>query len=424
MQSGGEQRSYVLVAPPDEAAPRPLVIALHGWLGTPEQMATMTGFSPQAARRGFAVAYPAGEWRSWGIDQDGRRGAADAAFLARLVADVSARVKVDPARIYVAGFSNGGFMAQALACSGQLRLAGIAIVASGLAAPEAGECDAGAAVPFLLIQGTGDPVVKVDGTGRGPNRILPAWRTLAFWAAKNGCDGFGQMKAASAEAGVSIMHAVGLHCRRADTEAWFVQGAGHGWPGSSFAYPAFVVGRQSHSLDATSIVLDFLLRQKIGVWGRVPSQDHGLQGLPPVFANTARAEVAEAEEKDFFFEKKKQKTFVLWCRARVMQAAPRGGGGDHGWIIPADYGYMLASKMRWHVMCGETSPARGDASMASVAELREAGQAALQANDADAGEAAYRALSARCPEDIHALIGLGFAARMRGQRGEARETVS
>ncbi len=262
--SGGEPRSYLLVAPPGEnTAPRPLVIALHGWLGTPEQMARMSGLSAAAARLGFGVVYPQGDWRAWGIDSTSPRGAADAAFLADVVADVSARMPVDPARITAVGFSNGGFMVQALACSGRLRLAGIAVVASGLAAPAAASCRPGGAVPFLLIQGTDDPVVPVDGTGTGEERILPSSETLAFWATENRCRGFDQAAAESREPGFTILRKTGRRCR-GDTEAWFIEGAGHGWPGSDVGYPEFLAGRRTSAIDATAVILGFLLRQAAG----------------------------------------------------------------------------------------------------------------------------------------------------------------
>ena len=260
--SGGDQRSYLLVAAPGaDSAPHPLVIALHGWLGTPEQMAGMSGLSDEAARRGFAVVYPQGNWRAWGFDLASPGGAADAAFLADVVADVAARTPIDPDRIYAVGFSNGGFMAQALACSGRLRLAGLAVVAAGLPGATAAACRPRSAVPFLLIQGTDDPIVPVDGSGSGAERILSAAETLSFWAAENRCRGFEEAGADSREPGVTILRRLGRACRGGDTEGWFIEGAGHGWPGGDFGFPAFLVGRTTSAIDATSVALGFLLRQ-------------------------------------------------------------------------------------------------------------------------------------------------------------------
>jgi polyhydroxybutyrate depolymerase len=257
LKSGGETRSYVLVS--QGATPRPLILALHGWLGTPQQMAEMSGLSAQAAKQGFDVAYPKGDWRSWGLDESSRRGAADAGFLQRVVADASARTPIDAARIFAVGFSNGGFMAQALACSGRVHLAGLAVVASGLAAGARTACHPGGPVPFLLIQGTADPIVPPGGASSGRDRILASWATLAFWARINGCDGFALSAAPSAQPAMPVTHAQGRDCAGAATEAWFVQGGGHGWPGSNFAYPAFIVGRNTHAIDATSLIVRFLL---------------------------------------------------------------------------------------------------------------------------------------------------------------------
>ena len=152
-------------------------------------------------------------------------------------------------------------MAQALACSGRVRLAGVAVVASGLAAPAAAACRPDTAVPFLLIEGTDDPVVPINGTGTGEARILSATETLAFWATENRCNGFDLAVAESREPGVTILRAIGRQCRGGETEGWFIQGAGHGWPGSDVGYPEFLVGRQTSAIDATSVVLAFLFRQ-------------------------------------------------------------------------------------------------------------------------------------------------------------------
>ena len=282
LESGGEPRSYKLVAPPGgNSAPRPLVIALHGWLGTPEQMARMSGLSAAAARLGFAVVYPEGELSAWGFDPSSPRGAADAAFLANMVADVSARIPIDPARIYAVGFSNGGLMAQVLACSGRVHLAGVAAIASGLAASAAASCGADVAVPFLLIQGTDDPIVPINGTDMRDGRILPANETLAFWASRNRCRGFDLAGAESRQLGITILRAIGRTCRGGDTEGWFIHGAGHNWPGSDFSYPEFIVGRQTSAIDATSVVTAFLLRQSTAVHGGQPKADRPVAGQRP-----------------------------------------------------------------------------------------------------------------------------------------------
>jgi poly(3-hydroxybutyrate) depolymerase len=62
---------------------------------------------------------------------------------------------------------------------------------------------------------------------------LTASQTLAFWAIANRCRGFDQAVAESREPGVTILRAIGRHCRGGETEAWFVQGAGHDWPGGN-----------------------------------------------------------------------------------------------------------------------------------------------------------------------------------------------
>jgi polyhydroxybutyrate depolymerase len=241
-------RAYRLVTPPAQAiAPRPLIIALHGWLGTADQMAEMTNLSPQATARDIDVAYPQGESRAWGLAQSTPDGARDAAFLAGMVADIEKQTPIDPARIFAVGFSNGGFMAQALACSGRVRLAGIAVVSSGLPAASVADCQA-PPTRFLLIQGTKDPIVPREGTGTGSDKILSSTETLKFWSARNKCAGL------SLDAH-GLVHG-GWHCR-APTWAIFVEGAGHGWPGGHFDYPEFIVGHQTSSVDATAATLDF-----------------------------------------------------------------------------------------------------------------------------------------------------------------------
>src|SRR5689334_17070808 len=56
----GTERTYLMHLPPDYSDPVPLVIALHGGGGNPEQFAKDTLFNDKADKEGFIVVYPRG----------------------------------------------------------------------------------------------------------------------------------------------------------------------------------------------------------------------------------------------------------------------------------------------------------------------------------------------------------------------------
>ena len=51
---------YYEIALPANAKSAPLILALHGGGGDPDQFAKASGFARAATRAGFAVAFPAG----------------------------------------------------------------------------------------------------------------------------------------------------------------------------------------------------------------------------------------------------------------------------------------------------------------------------------------------------------------------------
>ncbi len=88
----------------EPAAPAPLIVALHG---ATDRGADMIGpLSSGARRHGVIVVAPTSRGRTWALDE-GPVGA-DAAFIDRTLAAVFARVPIDPGRIAVLGFSDGG----------------------------------------------------------------------------------------------------------------------------------------------------------------------------------------------------------------------------------------------------------------------------------------------------------------------------
>jgi polyhydroxybutyrate depolymerase len=147
----------------------PLVLALHFASGTGAQMEQATRYTPEAARSGFAVAYPtASENNFWSIDGDLDK-------LASTLDAVERVACIDPSRVYVSGISNGGFMATVLACRMAGRIAAAALFAPGVNG--IGGCSPSRAISVLEVHGTSDPIV--------PYRDIPAF--VAGWAKRDGC---------------------------------------------------------------------------------------------------------------------------------------------------------------------------------------------------------------------------------------------
>lgn len=267
LESGGATRAYLQFVPEAPSpGPLPLVIALHGRFGTGEGMARLTGFSKLAEREDFIVLYPdglEGEWNyAQGIPGYPTDGPDDIAFLDALVEHVSAEVEVDRSRVYVAGFSNGGFMAERLACSAPERYAAFVSVAAGFGGMEA-VCTGGEPVRLLLIHGTFDRNIPFNGlvrevAGRSVRVLYSVPDTLAFWAERGGCDPDlkaerlpGVCRAPETEVHVFTF----VECAKgAALKLYAVGGCGHNWPGRPGLIPEEVAGVVSTELDASRVI--------------------------------------------------------------------------------------------------------------------------------------------------------------------------
>jgi polyhydroxybutyrate depolymerase len=147
----------------------PLIVALHFASGTGAQMEQATRYTPEAARSGFAVAYPTASRNNfWSIDGDLDK-------LASTLDAVERVACIDPSRVYVSGISNGGFMATVLACRMAGRIAAAALFAPGVNG--IGGCSPSRPISVLEVHGTSDPIV--------PYRDIPAF--VAGWAKRDGC---------------------------------------------------------------------------------------------------------------------------------------------------------------------------------------------------------------------------------------------
>lgn len=196
LRVGGENRRYLTVVPAGAARPGPVVIALHGAGQSPESFRAYFGLDAAARGHGFAAVYPEGLGRVW---NDGRPAAMrlkavlrpgdDVPFLLALADRLVADGIADPARIYLTGISNGGFMVERMACEHADRFAAFSAIMATAPANYRSECQPGRPVPFLFIHGTADAVVAYDGFWTPVGATLSAPDSAGLFAELNGCTG-------------------------------------------------------------------------------------------------------------------------------------------------------------------------------------------------------------------------------------------
>ncbi|MGM0559022.1 MAG: alpha/beta hydrolase family esterase, partial [Myxococcota bacterium] len=172
---GPDDRPAELLLPDDYDASGnyPLIILLHGYGMSGDGVDTYFEVVELRHARQFLVVAPDGTrdttgQRFWSATDyccdyyDANPN--DAEYLIALVDEAIDRFAVDPASVYFAGFSNGGFMAYRMACDYPSRVAGIASV-SGSSFDDADACGATDGGPRILhAHGTGDTVVGYYGT--------------------------------------------------------------------------------------------------------------------------------------------------------------------------------------------------------------------------------------------------------------------
>jgi len=196
---GGERREFLLHVPAryrgDSAVP--LVIMLHGHGDHAAKFERSTGMSAKSDTAGFIVAYPQAQgspsvWHT-AVDGSGKRD--DVSFIRALIDTLSARYRIDPRRIDVAGHSNGAFMAYRLGTVMSRRIAALGISAGSIGKITADGDTVRVKRPshpvaVIAFHGTADNSVPYDGgpESDGPRHIIPAPESIKFWVTSDQCD--------------------------------------------------------------------------------------------------------------------------------------------------------------------------------------------------------------------------------------------
>lgn len=225
--------------------PVPAIVALHGRPDTGAGFAAITDFTAVAEEEGFIVVFPDGLNKEWSYLGGIMRGDMfnhpdDVAFLSALVDDLALDLNIDLSRVYLTGFSNGGFMTYRMACNPEPNRFAAYAVAGALLYPEMEMMCAAAPVrPMLVEHGTEDRSISWEGITHMPEPgTLAVTRnviqSVSFFAARNGCvtnDAERTDIPPSDEETAVIQFDFAICTSGMPVRFFAVMNGGHGWPG-------------------------------------------------------------------------------------------------------------------------------------------------------------------------------------------------
>ena len=245
--NGAGQRQYKLYVPAAyRGEPLPLIVMLHGCTQNADDFAAGTRMNEMAERQGFIVVYPnqphtanhSACW-NWFKPSDQLRDHGEPSLIAGITREVMTHYRVDAARVYVAGLSAGGAMADimlktwpdlyAAACVHSGLASGCAKdLPSALAAMKGGQAlrsrvPATPQRPLIVFHGDADKTVHPSNA---------ADLLAAFNASTTTVGAPGAMSSApNGSRGATLQRLVASN--GVEAESWSIHGAGHAWAGGS-----------------------------------------------------------------------------------------------------------------------------------------------------------------------------------------------
>ncbi len=220
--------------------PAALLLVLHGYTGTSAAQEEYFGFGDEAAERSTILVHPDGTtdarsaqfWNAtdaccnfFGSEVD------DVEYLTAVVDHVRRLHPVDPARVFVAGHSNGGFMSYRLGCERADVFAAVVSLA-GTMTNDLDSCRPSEPVHVLHIHPTADEVIRYEGGEFFGGPYPSAAATVDRWAQLDGCgDTLRAGQALDLDTGIegaetTVARRQGCQPGGA-VELWSMQGAGH-----------------------------------------------------------------------------------------------------------------------------------------------------------------------------------------------------
>lgn len=278
VEVNGRTRTYTVTGPAEGRPSRDLILVFHGSRQTGDKHRRFTGkaFDAPADSGAAVVVYLDGHKGNW---NDARRNSSfparkedldDIGFTRAVIAKLAAGHRIDPARVFAVGYSNGGQMVMRLAHEAPELIAGAAVIAATMPAPE-NFLAAGAPpapMPVLLVHGTRDPIVGYAGGEmswwartlfRTGGRSLSMPQTAAYFAARNGITAEPldtTLPKRAGTAGRTWVERTDYRQRgRPPVALYTVHGGGHTVPGPGRA--PFVLGRTNQDVNTAELIGEF-----------------------------------------------------------------------------------------------------------------------------------------------------------------------
>lgn len=232
-EAGGHRRESLVFFPGDNDGKRSLILLFHGLGDTAENFATSLKAAELAHRLGVIIAVPQGllnsngglsSWNAGACCAFGDPSRNDAALLDVLPEAIGTLSDFDKETIDVAGFSNGGFFSEYLACKHSDKIRGAMNVGgSRPLSPE--ECTIEAPQRFVRVHGVEDDRVPFEG-GDLRGHMLPSFEeSFVEWRSRLLCSTAPEL----------VYHGVAAcrlqsDCVKGDLLACSVPELGHSWP--------------------------------------------------------------------------------------------------------------------------------------------------------------------------------------------------
>jgi len=237
------------------AAKPPLLIVLHGSGETAASIKTLSNFNSIADANVFVVAYPDSVGPQWVLNEPPNGG--DLGFVAALIGDLRSSYNIS--QVYLAGYSDGGLMAQLVALCEPGLVQGIGLVEAGYASFMSACHGAIPPIPVIAFRGTADTLFPyAGGTIRGGWTVDSAADSQAQWQAIDGCASAVPVASTRSDAMNSAPSTTvtdtleSASCGNVAVQYWSGPW-GHTWPGS--ATPVNAKDYLGDSLGPTSLDL-------------------------------------------------------------------------------------------------------------------------------------------------------------------------